>query len=161
MSNIYIIEKHSTIGTTRKDDWAETDKVQFVDRSDFDDSETASPLLLDGSQYSVGNNISKHPEKGGNGSQDLEQDLTTFDDLESELSEPPIEESSKTNSGSIESSRQSAQARAPQTFYPGQILYGSAPISRKLLDNPGQPSLNPASPDIPSSLAQFAKTRIG
>ncbi len=53
----------------------------------------------------------------------------------------------------MESSRRSAQAQAPQTFYPGQITYGSAPISKKLLDNPGQPCLNPASSDIPSSLA--------
>ena len=52
------------------------------------------------------------------------------------------------------------RARAPQTLYPSQITYGSAPILRKLLDNPGQPSLNSASPDTPSSLAQFASTWI-
>ncbi len=62
MSNIYIIEKPLTIGTTRKHDWAETDNAQFADMSVFDDSETASLLLLDGSPYSVENNISKHPE---------------------------------------------------------------------------------------------------
>ncbi len=88
-----------------EDDWVETHDAQFADMSDLDDSETASPLLLDGFPYSVEENIPKQPEKGENGSQDLEQDLTTFDDLESELLEPPIEESSETNSGSIESSR--------------------------------------------------------
>ena len=51
---------------------------------EFDDSETASPLLLDGSLYSMGDNIRKQPEKGENSFQYLEQDLTTFDDLENE-----------------------------------------------------------------------------
>ena len=45
-------------------------------------------------------------------------------------------------------------------LYPGQITYGSAPISRKLLDNPSQLSLNPARSDKSCSLAQFAITRI-
>ncbi len=103
MSNIYIIEKLSTIGTTRKMT-SETNDARFADMSDFDDSETASSLLLSGSQYSVGDNISKKPQRGKNCSLDLEQDLTTFDDLESELSEPPIEESSETNSGNKENS---------------------------------------------------------
>ena len=88
-----------------EDDWAETDDAQFADVSDFDDSETASPILPDDSSYSVGGNISKQPQKEGNASQDLEQDMTIFDDLESELSEPPEEMSLETNSGSIESSR--------------------------------------------------------
>ncbi len=128
--------------------------------NDFDNSETASFLLIDGSSYSIGHNISKQPEKEGSGFEDLEQDLTTFDILESELSEPPIEESSETNSGSIENSHQSEQALAPPTLYPGQITSGSASISRKLLENPSQPSLNSASPNTPSSLAQIRSTRI-
>ncbi len=60
----------------------------------------------------------------------------------------------------MESSRQSSRAQAPRTFFSGQITYGSAPILRKLLDHPGQPRLNPARPDILSSLVQFASTRI-
>ena len=127
---------------------------------DFDDSETTSPLLLDGSLYSAGDNIPKKSEKGRNGSQDLEQDLTTFDDIKSVLSELLIKESSETNSGNIKSSRRPPWTRAPQTIYPSQITYGSAPISKKLLDNPGQPSLNPASPDTLSSLAHFVDTQI-
>ncbi len=84
---------------------AETDDAEFADVCDFDDSETASPILPDDSLYSVGGNISKQPERERNASQDLEQDMTIFDDLESELSEPPEEMSLETNSGSIESSR--------------------------------------------------------
>ena len=142
-----------------EDDWAETDDAQFADVSDFDDSETASPILPDDSLYSVGSNISKHPEKKKNASQDLEQDMTIVDDLESKLSEPPEEMSLETNSGSMESSRQSGRARAPRKLYPGQITYCSSPISRKLLDNRSQPSLNSDSPDTFSSLAQFTSTR--
>ena len=85
--------------------------------------------------------------------------MTIVDDLESELLKPLEEMSLETNSGSIESSRRSGRARAPRKLYPGQITYGSAPISRKLVDNPSQPSSNPASPDTPSSLAQFTSTR--
>ncbi len=93
----------------------------------------------------MGGNISKQPEKEENASQDLEQDVTIFDDLESELSEPPEEESLETNSGSIESSRRSGRARVPRKLYPCQNIYGSAPISKKLVDNSSQPSSNPAS----------------
>lgn len=70
-----------------EDDWAETDDTQFADVSDFDDSES------DDSLYSVGDdNFSKQLEKEGNDSEDLGQDITTFDNLGSELSEPPEEE---------------------------------------------------------------------
>lgn len=55
-----------------------TDDAQFADVSDFDNSES------DNSLYSAGDNISRQPEKEGNDSQDLEQDITTFDDMESE-----------------------------------------------------------------------------
>ena len=132
---------------------ADNDDAQFADISDFDDSETASLWLLDGSPYSVRDNISMQPEKRKNGSQDLELDLSTFDNLESELSAPPIEEPSETKSGRMKCSRRSGRAQTPRTLYPGKITYGSAHISRKLLDNPGQPSLNPARPDSPSILA--------
>ncbi len=84
----------------------------------------------------MGKNTSKQPEKEGNDSQDLEQDLTALDDLESELSDPPEKEPLEINSGSIETSRRSRQARAPRTLYPGQITYGSAPISRRLVHTP-------------------------
>ena len=141
-----------------EDDWAETDDAQFAYVSDFDDSETASPILPDDSLYLVGGNIFKQPEKEGNTSQDLEQDMTIIDDLESELSEPPEEMFFETNSGSIESSRQSGRAEAPRKLYPGQITYGSASISKKLLDNPSQSSLNTASLDTLSSLPQFTST---
>ncbi len=67
-----------------QDDLAEINDAQFADMIDFDDSETASSLLLDGSLYSMGDNIPKQIEKGGNSFQYLEQDLTTFDDLENE-----------------------------------------------------------------------------
>ena len=53
--------------------------------SDFDDSETTSLIMSDDSLYSVGGNISKQSQKEGNASQDLEQDMTIFDDLESKL----------------------------------------------------------------------------
>ncbi len=58
------------------------------------------------------------------------------------------------------SSRRSGRDWASWTLYPSQITYGSVPISKRLLDNPGQPNLNSASPDTPPSLAQFASTRI-
>ncbi len=45
-------------------------------------------------------------------------------------------------------------------LYPGQITYGFAPISKKLLDNLSQLSLYPARSDKSFSLAQFAITRI-
>ncbi len=85
--------------------------------------------------------------------------MTIVDDLESELSEPPEDMSLETNSGRIESSRRSGRAEAPRKLYPGLIIYGSALISKKLLDNPSQPSLNSASPNIFSSLARFTSTR--
>ncbi len=78
--------------------------------SDFNDSEIPSSILPDDSSYLVGGNITKQLEKKGNASQDLEQYMTIFDDLESKLSGPPEEESLETNSGSIESSRQSRRA---------------------------------------------------
>ena len=137
-----------------EDDWAETDDAQFADASDFDNLEQDDPF------YSVGENTSKQPEKEGNDSQDLEQDITAFDDLESELSDPPEEEPLEINSGSIEISRRSGRARAPQTLYPGQIIYGSAPISRKLVDNPSQPNPSLTTPETPSSLARFTSNRV-
>ncbi len=121
--------------------------------SDFDHSKIASFILPDGSLYSVRVNTSKTTEKGGNGFQNLEQDLITLDDLESKLSKPPEEESSEINSGNIEGSHQSAQAQAPRTLDPDQITHGFVPISRKLFDNLSQPSLNHASPNTSSSLA--------
>ena len=137
-----------------EDDWAETDDAQLADVDDFGSLDT------DDSSYSVGENTSKQPEKERNDSQDLEQDLTALDDLESELSDPPEEEPLVINSGSTETSRRSGRARAPRTLYPGQITYGSAPISRRLVDNPTQPNLNPNTPETPSSLAQFTSTRV-
>ena len=80
--------------------------------SDFH-SETASLLLLDGLLYLVRVNTSKKLEWEGNGSQDLEQDLTTYDDLESKLSEQPGEKSSERNSGTKKNSRQSERTQAP------------------------------------------------
>ncbi len=103
-----------------EDDWSETNDAQFADASNFDNLEP------DDSFYSVGENTSKQPEKGGNDSQDLEQDITAFDDLESELSDPPEEEPLEINSGSIEISRRSGRARALRTLYPGQIMSWSA-----------------------------------
>ncbi len=54
-------------------------------------------------------NMSKQPEKKGNDFQYLEQDITDFDDLESELLDV-LEEHLEINSGSIEISRQLGQA---------------------------------------------------
>ena len=45
------------------------------------------------------------PEKKGDASQELEQDMTILDDLESELSEPLDEEFLEINSGRMKSSR--------------------------------------------------------
>ena len=128
--------------------------------SDFDDSKTTSAILTDDSLYSVGGNISKKPEIKGDAFQELKQDMTIFDDFESELLEAPEEESLETISGNIKSPRQSRQAQAPWKPYPGQIIYGSAPIPRKLLDNSSQPNLNLASPDTASSLGHLTSTRI-
>ena len=127
--------------------------------SDFDTLETASSTLPDDSLYSVGDNDSQQPEKEGDNSQGLEEDLTNFDDLESELSEPP-EEPLETNSGSNESLRRSGRNRAPRVLYPGQITYGSTPISSRLLDTPRQSDQNPNNGDMPSSLARFTSTRV-
>ncbi len=96
----------------------------------------------------------------GNDSQDLEQNLTALDDLESEVSDPPEEKPLEINSGSTVTTRRSERARAPRTLYPGQITYGSAPISRRLVDKPTQSNLNPNTPEISSSLARFTSTRV-
>ena len=61
-----------------EEDWTETDDAQFADVSDFDD------LELDPSPYLVGDNISKLPKEGGNDSEDLGQNITTFKDPQSE-----------------------------------------------------------------------------
>ncbi len=108
----------------------------------------------------MGKNTSKQPKKGGTDSQDREQDITTFDNLESELSNLTEEKPLEINFDSIEISRQSRQAKAPQTLYPGQIIYGSDPISRKLVDNLSQPNPNLTTSEIPSSLAQFTSTCV-
>ncbi len=137
-----------------EDDWAETDDAELADVDDFGSFDT------DDSSYSVAKNTSKQPEKEGNDSQDLEQDLTALDDLESELSDPPEKKPLEINSGSTETSRQSGQPTAPRTLYPGQITYGSAPISRRIVDNPTQPNLNPNTTETPSSLARFTSTCV-
>ncbi len=108
----------------------------------------------------MGENTSKQPKEEGNDSQDLEQDLTALDDLESELSDLPEEEPLEINSDSKETSRQSRRARALWTLYPGRITYGSAPISRRLVDNSTQSSLNLNTAETPSSLERFTSTRV-
>lgn len=49
--------------------------------------------------------------------------MTRFDDLESELSDPPEEEPLKTNSGNIESSRRPGRVKTPRTLYIDQISH--------------------------------------
>ena len=137
-----------------EEDWTETDDAQFADVSDFDD------LELDPSPYLVGDNISKLPKEGRNNSEDLGQNITTFEDPESELSEPPEEEPLETNFGSIVNSRWSRRTWAPWIFYSGQVTYGSAPISKRLLEKPSQPNPNLATPETPSNLARFTNTRV-
>lgn len=75
--------------------------------SDFDDYETASPILPDDFLYSLEENTPKQPEREENGSQELEKDMTTFDNVDSESLAPLEEEFSETNSGNIENSCQS------------------------------------------------------
>lgn len=43
---------------------------------------------------------------------------------------------------------------------PGQIIYGSATISRKFVDNPNQPNPNLTTQKTSSSLAKFISIRI-
>lgn len=45
-------------------------------------------------------------------------------------------------------------------LYLGQIIYGSAPIARKLVDNCSQPNSNLTTLKISSSLAQFTNTHV-
>ncbi len=157
---IFVDEQHLYHRETLNDwdyaenDWAETDEAQFADVDDF------GSLDMDDSSYSLWENTSKQTKKEGNDSQDLEQDLTALDDLESELSDPPEEQPLEINSGSTETSRQSGRARAVRTLYPGQITYGFAPISRKLVNNPTPSNLNLNTPETPSSLAGFTSTRV-
>ena len=141
-----------------EDDWAETDDAQFADVSDFDDSEIASSLLPGDAPHLVEDDSSLQSEKEGKNSQGYEQDMTNLDDLETELSEPP-EEPLEINSGSKENLRRSGRTRAPRTLYPGQITYGSTPISSKLLDTPRHSDENPDINDTSSSLARFTSTR--
>ena len=115
--------------------------------------EPASFISSDDTLHSVGDKISQQPEKEGNNFQGLGQDMTNFDDLESELSELP-EEPSETNSGSGENLRRSGRTRIPRTLYPGQITYGSTTISSRLLDTPEHSDQNiHDSGSISSSLA--------
>lgn len=93
-------------------------------------------LKPDNSFYWVGDNILKKQEKEENYSQDLEQDITTFDDLVGELLDLPEEELLRINSGNIEISRQSKRVWTPPILYPIQFSYNFAPISKRLLDNP-------------------------
>lgn len=122
--------------------------------SDFDNLEP------DDSFYSVGDNTSKQPEKEENGSQNLEQDITASDNLESEPSDPPEEELLEINFGRIEISRRSGRAKAPRSLYPGQITHGSASISRRLLHNPDQPKPNLATLETSSSRLRFTSTHV-
>ncbi len=108
----------------------------------------------------MGENTSKQPEKGENDYQDLEQHITAFDNLESKLSDLLEEEPLEINSGNIEISRQSRQARAPRTLYPGQIIYSSALVLRKLVDNPSQSNPNLTTLKTLSSLARFTSTCV-
>lgn len=72
--------------------------------SDFDNLELVNFL------YSIENNILKKPEKRRNHFQCLEQDIITFDNLESELLDPLEKNSLEINSGNIKTLRQSKQA---------------------------------------------------
>lgn len=134
-----------------EDDWTESDDAQFADVSDFDSSETGSSILPNGSLYSVGDNISKLPEKEGNILERQEQNTDDLNDLESELSEPPkepLQEPLEKSFSSTENIRRSGRARAPRVLYPGQASYGS---------NPNQ---NIDHGNTPSSLARFTSSRV-
>lgn len=81
----------------------------------------------------------------------LKQDLTALHNLESELSNLLQKKLSEMTSRSIETSRESRQARAFETLDFSQIAYGSNPISRKLLDNVLDTNSNPDNPETPRS----------
>lgn len=83
----------------------------------------------------------------------MELDITAFDNLESKLLDPLEEEPLQINSGSIETSYQWMQARAPPKSYSGQIIYGFDLISRRLLNNLSQSNSNLATPETSFSLA--------
>ena len=73
--------------------------AQFANVSDFDSSKPDNFL------YSVGDNTLKQPKKVRNISQDLEPNITAFDDLENKLLDLPEKEPLQINLGSIETSR--------------------------------------------------------
>lgn len=63
-------------------------------------------------------------------------------------------------SGSIEISHQLTQAKALPKPYFSQITYSSAPVLRKLLNNPSQPNSNLATLEIFLNLARFTSTSV-
>ncbi len=101
---------------------------------------------------------SVQPDLAGNDSNVIEPDLTTFDDLESKLSELLPEEPLKIALISVELPRRPERTRPLCILFPGQISYGSAPISRQLLNDNSQPDSNLESLDASSSSARFTST---
>ena len=103
--------------------------------------------------------VFEKPGKEDNDSQNSEQNMTNFDDLESELSKPP-DESEKMSLGITKVLRWSSWARVPQVLLPCQVTYVLNSISSGTLSSSIQPDQNFESTDTPSSLAQFTSTCI-
>ncbi len=107
--------------------------------------------------HPVEKNSSIHPYLAENDSKVIEQDITTFDDLESKLSEP-TEEPLEIAPISVELPRRPERTRAPCILFPGQISYDSALISRELLNDTSQPDSNLENLDASSSSARCTST---
>ncbi len=139
---------------------ANTDDAQFASSEDFElDSEETSQYSSNEIIHSVEKNSSVQLDLAENDSKVIEQDITTFDDLESELSEPP-EEFLEMALISVEPPRRPERAQAPRILFPEQISYGSSPISRELLKDTPQTDSNLESLDASSSSARFTSTHV-
>lgn len=99
-----------------KDDCRQTDDAQFVVVDHFHDSEIASLMLSDNSFHLVRYNIFKQPEEDNNYFYGYEQDITSSDDQEIELSKP-LKELLEIVSGSIKSWDRFGLNWAPWTLY--------------------------------------------
>ncbi len=140
------------------DKCANIDNAQSAFLEDFElVSEETSQYLSNEVVHPVKNNFSLQPHLAENDSKVIEQVITTYDNLESELLKLP-EKRLEMIHISVEIPRRSELTRAPCILFSRQISYGPALISPEQLNDTLKPNFSLESLDESSSSARFTTT---